>query len=155
MARQPIYIFMNTALHTAGLIQTQAYRILQHRLNSCLQTHGLNQGQWTMLGVVADAKSGIRLNTTAQILGVKAPLITAMANELIERGFLDRCCHEHDKRAKQLTVTPAGAQLLETVRVNLSAMLCNLLDGLSRQELAAYRKVLETIISNNQQMSKQ
>lgn len=145
---------MNTALHTAGLLQTQAYRILQCQVNNCLQSHGLNHGQWTMLGVVADATDGIRLNTTAQKLGVKAPLVTAMANELISRGFLERISHQHDKRAKLLTVTQTGNQLLEAVRVNLSAMLCQLLDGLTTQDMAAYKKVLEAIIANNQRMPK-
>jgi MarR family transcriptional regulator for hemolysin len=143
---------MNTDLHTAGILQTKAYRVLQHRVNTCLQVHELNHGQWTMLGVVAEAGDGIRLNSTAEKLGVKAPLVTAMANEMIERGYLERIGHQRDRRAKLLTVSPAGLQVLENVCKELGAVLQQLLNGLSSKEMTVYKHILETIIANNQLM---
>lgn len=141
---------MNSAqpLYAAGILQTKAYRILQARVNDCLQMYGLNHGQWVLLGVVADAEKGIRLNATAKLLGVKAPLVTAMANTLIAEGYLERLEHQHDRRAKLLLVSGKGNQLLQKVQQDLRSVLNKLLDGLSSEELETYHKVLMTIIAN-------
>lgn len=141
---------MTAALHIAGLLQTKSYRILQAQVTGCLQTYGLNHSQWVMLGVAANAEGGIRLNRTADILGVKAPLITAMANELIDRGLMDRVVHRRDKRAKLLAATEKGKQLLDDVQKDVSSVLRQLLAGLSDDDLETYKKVLTTIIANSQ-----
>jgi MarR family transcriptional regulator for hemolysin len=145
---------MNSPLHTAGILQTRAYRILQSRVNDCLLQHGLNHGQWVMLGVVSDEVSGVRLNRTAEILGVKAPLVTAMANDLIALGYIERQSHQYDRRAKLLTISEKGKLLLVEVQGCMNSTLSPLLEGLTRHDLDTYLKVLETIIANNEYSSR-
>lgn len=145
---------MNLPLYTAGILQTRAYRILQSRVNDCLVTHGLNHGQWVMLGVISETNDGIRLNSTAEVLGVKAPLVTAMANELIAQGFIVRASHQSDRRAKLLTVSEKGRELLAEVHKCLFGILAPLLDGISDKEMQTYQKVLTTIIANNERIQK-
>ncbi len=133
----------------AGILQTKAYRILQTRVNDCLLKYGLNHGQWVMLGIIADVDDGIQLNVTAEIMGVKAPLITAMAHELISLGYIKRVTREHDRRAKLLTVSEKGQLVLQQAQVCLNEVFGDLLDGLSKRDLEIYHKVLDTIIKNN------
>lgn len=143
---------MTTPLHMAGVLQTKAYRILQARVNECLARHGLNHGQWVMLGIVADNAEGIRLNTTADIIGVKAPLVTAMAHELIALKYITRLTHEHDRRAKLLTATDEGRAVLVRVRRCLDELFEVLLNKITSKELETYQKVLTAIVQNNEKL---
>ena len=140
---------MNIPSYLGGLIQTKAYRVLQGNLFACLQPYDLNPTQWFMVGILTEATEGIRLNEMSELLGVKAPLVTALADDLITKGLITRNPHHSDGRAKLLLITENGRQLASIVEKDLNATQATLLAGLSTQDLATYQRVLETIIANS------
>lgn len=144
---------MKSPLYIAGILQTRSYRILQARVVDCLQDYGLNHAQWVMLEVIAKAGDGITLKATADTLGVKAPLITAMANEMISQGYMERSGGLEDRRAKLMTITIQGQTVLDEIDVSLTSILGQLLHGLSIDELTTYQKVLTTIITNSEKLN--
>ncbi len=140
---------MRIPSYTAGIIQVKAYRILQAKTSLCLKDHNLNPGLWLMLGVVAEARDGIRLAGVASALHVKAPLVTVMADELMKLHLINRIPHHQDNRAKLLVLTPKGRQFVKIVEADLTVMLSKLLGNISDAQMKAYREVLEAIIENS------
>ncbi|MGH7237167.1 MAG: MarR family winged helix-turn-helix transcriptional regulator, partial [Candidatus Saccharimonadales bacterium] len=107
---------------------------------------------WSILGCVTEARNGIRLAEVATQLGVKAPLITMLADDLVNRGLVQRVPHHTDKRAKLLVIQPEGKRLVKTVEQALTTHLNQLLQGVSTDEMTVYNKVLRTIIANHEKL---
>ena len=142
---------MNLHTYVTGTIQTRAYRLLRQQVIDVLDRYELTPTYWSMLGVILEARDGIRQTDVAKLLQVKPPLVTMMARELQNRGLITSVTNQFDARAKLLTTTPAGKKYIKTVEANLSKMLDNLLDGLTEKDMATYQKVLTTIIANANQ----
>jgi len=132
----------------AAILQTKAYRILQQHVAACLERQGINMTQWIMLGMLLQRPDGMRLTRIANAIGVKAPLVTMIAGDLVERGLLSRVDHPTDARAKLLILTPKGRHFVDKVEAELTGLLQELLRGVTSQELETYQKVLATIIQN-------
>ena len=141
---------MTIQSYISGTIYVTAYRTLRGRIAACLQRFELTPTTWSLLGIVMQARDGIRLNEVARILGVKAPLVTMLANELIDRGIINRIPHHIDKRAKLLVMTAKGKKFVASVEREMDNELKYLLDGVTELELRAYKKVLDTIIKNGE-----
>lgn len=142
---------MNLHTYVTGTIQTRAYRLLRQQVIEVLERYELTPTYWSMLGIILEARDGIRQTDVAKQLQVKPPLVTMMARELQNRGLITSVTNQFDARAKLLTTTPAGKKYIKNVEANLSKMLDNLLDGLTEKDMATYQKVLTTIISNANQ----
>ncbi len=84
----------------------------------------------------------------AEKMGVKAPLVTMLAGDLIERGLIVRVPHHTDGRAKLLVATAKGKKLAVQVEAELSIEIARLMYGTSTDEAVVFQKVLETIITN-------
>jgi len=139
---------MDIPSYLSGIIFTRATRILRANVSNALSAHNLTPTKWSFLGTVMQAPDGIRLVSVAKQLGSKAPQITAIAQELADRGFVQRLPHHSDGRAKLLIMTPQGKQFVQAVEKDVEQQLVRLLDGLTDADLLTYKKVLETIIRN-------
>lgn len=139
---------MHIPTYLTGAIFAKSHKALRDTVTRGLDRHGLSPTAWSLLGAVAHSPNGIRLVELAERLAVKAPFVTAMANELVERGLVERVQHQFDRRAKLLTLTKKGRQFVADVETDVAGELKGLLEGLSEADLRAYQKVLETIIAN-------
>lgn len=140
---------MNLPTYITGTVQAQAYRLLREHVYAVLAQYELTPTYWSMLGIITDARDGVRQVEIANVLHVKAPLITAMAKQLQDRDIIQSVQNQFDARAKLLAITPNGRKLIKTVEIELNKELEKLLVGLNKNDLVAYHKVLTTIISNN------
>ncbi len=140
---------MDTPTYLSGAVQAKAYRLLRERVYELLAQYELTPTYWSMLGVIVEARDGVRQAEIARQLHVKAPLVTAMARELQQRGIIQSVQNQFDARAKLLALTPDGKKYVKTVEITLNKMLSQLLYGLTDKDLTTYHKVLTTIISNN------
>lgn len=59
---------------------------------------------------------GLRPTELAERIGVTKQALNPLLNDLEAWGFLERRPDPHDQRARVLTLTPKGRQLLETIR---------------------------------------
>lgn len=137
-------------LHTYinGTIQSRSVRLLRQRVIAILSTYDLTPTYWSMLGIIFEARDGIRQTDIANALQVKPPLITMMTRELQSRDLIKVVPNQFDARAKLLTTTPAGKKYVKGVETALSKMLEGLLEGLTESDMLTYQKVLTTIIAN-------
>jgi DNA-binding MarR family transcriptional regulator len=146
---------MDLPTYITGTTQTKAYRLLREHVYGVLEQYDLTPTYWSMLGVIMQARDGVRQAEIARTMHVKAPLVTAMARKLQDRDIVQSVQNQFDARAKLLAVTPSGKKFIKTVEIDLHHTLDKLLVGLTENDLRAYHKVLTTIITNDEIIRKQ
>jgi MarR family transcriptional regulator for hemolysin len=139
---------MHTPTYLTAALFAKSYKALRDTVTRELSQHDLSTVAWTLLGAVASAPNGTRLVELADELGVRAPFVTTLTNDLVERGLIDRVAHQFDRRAKLLVLSRRGKQFVARVEGELEGELRKLLAGLTDEDLKTYQKVLETIIAN-------
>jgi DNA-binding MarR family transcriptional regulator len=140
---------MTKATYLSGTLQVKAYRVLQDYVSKEIKKFGINTTQWFILGQISQVKT-IRPADIAGMLKVEAPLITSLADDLVNKGLVNKKLDSKDKRVRLLGLTKKGTQLVPKIESNLQTSLGTLLAGLSADELKIYHKVLGTIVSNDQ-----
>lgn len=139
---------MHIPTYLTGAIFAKSHKALRDAVTRGLSKHELSPTSWSFLGAVAQSPNGIRLVELADYLGVKAPFVTALAHDLVERGLVERAQHQFDRRAKLLILTKKGRLFVADVESDVESELRGLLADLTEHDLRAYQKVLETIIQN-------
>lgn len=140
---------MNLPTYITGTVQSQAYRLLREHVYGILAQYDLTPTYWAMLGIILEARDGVRQVEIANTMHVKAPLITAMTHQMQNRDIVQSVQNQFDARAKLLAITPNGRKFMKTVENELNQELAKLLVGLTEADLIAYHKVLTTIIAND------
>lgn len=146
---------MNLPTYITGNVQTKAYRILREEAYKVLDQYELTPTHWSMLGIIMQARDGVRQAEIARTMHVKAPLVTVMARDLQKRGIIQSVRNQFDARAKLLAVTPEGKKYIKIVETSLNKTLGQLLHNLTEKDLVTYHKVLITIITNYESLQKQ
>ncbi len=139
---------MTQASYTSGFLFTKAHKAVRARIYTLLDTYDLTPSDWSILGIAANAPEGTRLATVAKQMDVKAPLVTMLADGLIEKGLITRVPHHTDGRAKLLVVTLKGKKIAAEIEQKLNTEIKQLMKGVNASEAAAFQKTLETIIAN-------
>lgn len=142
---------MNLHTYVNGTIQARSYRLLRQQVAGVLDVYNLNTTYWAMLGIIYEAKDGIRQTDVAEALQVKPPMVTVMARELVKQGYIISVTNQFDARAKLLKTSAIGNKFVKQVETHMSKMLDTVLQGLTEADMAVYHKVLKTIIANSSQ----
>ena len=66
---------------------------------------------------------GARPGQLARLLHMQANTVTTIVNALTARGLISRASADGDRRAVELTVTPAGQQAVHTLQATNAAVL--------------------------------
>jgi DNA-binding MarR family transcriptional regulator len=78
----------------------------------------------------------------AERLGIDASYVTAIADQLEERGLIERRPHPSDRRIKSLALTDDGRRVRDRILVELWTTV-PILDGLTAAERRELRRLLE------------
>ena len=140
---------MNIPTYLSGALFMKAYRLLRLNVTGCLSQFGINPTSWVLLGIIRETKDGIRLAEVANIMNVKAPLITTLVQDLIALQLIELLPHHTDKRVKLLLLTPTGKAFMKKVELALEKSLRGILAGTTDVDLAGFEDVLEAIIRNS------
>lgn len=140
---------MNIPTYLSGALFMKAYRLLRLNVTGCLSQFGINPTSWVLLGIIRETKDGIRLAEVANIMNVKAPLITTLVQDLIALQLIELLPHHTDKRVKLLLLTPTGKVFMKKVELALEKSLRGILAGTTDVDLAGFEDVLEAIIRNS------
>ncbi len=140
---------MTLPTYVTSTTQTKAYRLLREHVYAVLSEYELTPTHWSMLGIITEARDGVRHVEIADMLHIKPPLVTALTKRLLEQGMIRSVQNQFDARAKLLALTPTGKHLVKNVEASMSKALNKLLVGLTEQDMMTYQKVLTTIISND------
>ena len=80
--------------------------------------------------------------------GIDAPAITVAVNDLESRGLVERNPHPDNRRAKLVSLTPAGRKLIELARRTVRDDAPPAVQELSKTDLAHLRRILERVSSS-------
>ena len=100
----------------------------------------LTSVQFATLDAIA-LQPGIDQATLAADISFDRATIGGVIDRLELKGLVQRVVSPHDRRARQLHLTPEGAQLLQAVRPEVEALQGEILVLLSAKEQAAFLKL--------------
>ena len=137
----------NLNAYSTGLLQGKAYRALNTSLTKALLSYDITIPEWKLIGQLQDHGT-MRLADLAERLNVEAPLVTALIDALERKNFVKRTNHPNDKRAKIITITKKGCDLVLAIEPHVKAAMNELLNGVPREKVLIYLEVLQTIVNN-------
>lgn len=105
---------------------------------------GIGQVPLAVLSVIA-ANPGVNQGAVGQILGIKRANMVGLINELVDRALVTRKTSTSDRRAFELTVTPAGKALLDDSQRRIEAHERRMLHSFSDGERQILLELLERI----------
>lgn len=85
------------------------------------------------------------LKQLADMTGNDAPATTVAINDLEERGLVERQPHPDNRRAKLVSLTPAGRKLVELIHRTVRDDAPTAVQQLSKTDLGHLRRILEKI----------
>ncbi len=131
-----------------GVLQSKAYRILNTKTSALLKEFELSNSQWALLGLIYDEQdSGIRHSAVAEALGVEAPFITVIVDQLQKKNLLlKEEASGQDRRVKVLLISEKGIKTVEEVEPFLRKEMKKFLKNLSIFDVLSYYRVLKIIV---------
>lgn len=123
--------------HRFGFRLVLLARRWRQAIDAELQAAGLTDAAWRPLIHLHRQGGGMRQKELAAALGVDGSSVVRLIAILEERGLLERRCDPGDGRAKCLSLTPAGVELVGQMQTMILAAEETLLSGFSDDELEA------------------
>jgi DNA-binding MarR family transcriptional regulator len=111
----------------------------------------LTAAQLSLLSMISDG--GLRVGDIAKNLGIKVPSATEQIIKLERAGLVSRQPDVNDSRAVQVVITKAGSAAVESANQRRNAMVAELLQELSSdevQQLAAALPIISKLNSSFQ-----
>lgn len=94
---------------------------------------------------VVSVRPGIGMSAMAEQLRVGLSSVSGLVDRLVEHGYLERHEDPRDRRQQQVSLTAAGASVVEHIRELNAELLRSLLAGLSSAELESLREGMAAI----------
>ena len=85
---------------------------------------------------------GVRQVTVAQAAGMESPSLVRLLDQLCHSGYVCRTEDAQDRRAKCLSLTETGRELVQAVEVELVRLRQEVLEGIDQSDLEATLRVL-------------
>jgi MarR family transcriptional regulator, transcriptional regulator for hemolysin len=136
--------------YSTGLLQGKAYSRLHTHLTRALFQFNVSIPEWKLLGQLHE-HGNVKLSILAELLSYDPPMVTKLVKQLEKKGLLKRVQDTIDERAKIITITPEGTNLIEKAEPEVKKIMKVLLKGVSSEELIIYLKVLTAIVNNTQE----
>ncbi len=100
-----------------------------------IQTSGLTDATWRPLLHILLLGNGIRQKDLAESIGIAGPSLVRLIDTLLEKELITRSEDSEDRRAKRLSLTPAGEQVAKQLQQAIDSIDKQLLAGLSPEDL--------------------
>jgi DNA-binding MarR family transcriptional regulator len=110
-----------------------------------LDRHGLQMWPYVVLARLARSPASTQLELARQIGYDKTRLIKIL-DDLGEAGLIERVPDPDDRRARIVTLTDAGRDLVTSVRSEIRAMESNFMAPLGEPEQRSLRRVLAGLL---------
>ena len=140
---------MTSALHrNFGARLIAIARVYRRGVDRELARLGISDAMALPVMVIARQGGGIRLGALAERLGLEAPSVLRIVDHLVEKSLVTRGLDAADKRAKTLTLTPAGADMAAQVEQIMIEVRARLFEGVEEADLVAALRVIDRLESN-------
>ncbi|MGY3894855.1 transcriptional regulator SlyA [Aeromonas enterica] len=109
---------------------------------------GLTHPRWTALWKLSRLGGHLSQKTLAEALEIELPSLMRTLGLLEEQGLVERHSCSQDKRARIVTLTPAGKALLDQIEDRIMDIRRDLLTGISQRELEQFEDIVHRISAN-------
>jgi MarR family transcriptional regulator for hemolysin len=92
---------------------------------------------------------GVRQVTVAHAAGMESPSLVRLLDQLCHSGYVCRTEDAHDRRAKCLSLTDTGRELVQAVEIELVRLRHEVLEGIDQSDLEATLRVLRAFEAAN------
>ena len=123
-------------------------RIYRRGVDRELARLGISDAMALPVMVIARQGGGVRLGVLAERLGLEAPSVLRIVDHLAAKSLVTRGLDAADKRAKTLTLTPAGADMAAQVEQIMIEVRARLFEGVEEADLVAALRVIDRLESN-------
>jgi DNA-binding MarR family transcriptional regulator len=118
---------MNSAAHTTiaqeppvsarGALRDvrRVNRLAQAHADRIARRHGLTMQQWELLTRLRCCPGPADQRELCGSFGVTPPTLSVLIDSAEERGWIRRSPHPGDRRRRRIELTPAGAELIDTL----------------------------------------
>jgi MarR family transcriptional regulator, lower aerobic nicotinate degradation pathway regulator len=117
------------------------------------EAHGLTPVQYAAMQAVGNAPA-IDQRTLAGTIGFDTSTIGGVIDRLEARGLVQRNASPSDRRVRLLSLTVAGLALLEEIIPAMRRAQERMLEPLPRRERAEFMRMLRTLVSANNELSR-
>ncbi|HZX03283.1 MarR family transcriptional regulator [Kribbella sp.] len=108
----------------------------------------VTHGQFRVLRTLDHAEEPIRLSELAARLGIVPRSATSVVDDLESAGLVARRPDPHDRRATLVTLTPAGRQILTTLRQKRHDVMARQLARLTPQDQQTLAHLLHRLAAD-------
>lgn len=120
----------------------RAGRIVGRRFDEAFRSLGINNWQFSVLLALRQLRSPT-IGEVAEVLGMDRTTLTKNLKPLARRGLLRVSIDEHDARARRITLTDAGEEILARAKEGWHQAQRAVTAGLPPEELAQLTSSLE------------
>lgn len=126
------------------MIMISINKKLRPLIEKKLQPFGITGPQYHILKMLK-CEGAFRVTKLAEIMNVKPSAITVIIDRLIERGLVERCHSNKDRRVVTMKLTKDGEELVETVSESLRQMMGAFFSHFSYAELMSFYQLYEKL----------
>ena len=111
--------------------------------HAALTGYGISEACAVPLLMIVRLGDGVHQVAVAQASGLESPSLVRLLDQLCKAGLVQRNEDPLDRRAKSLSLTPAGRTLAESIEGELVRLRRDVLRGISPADLEATLRVIQ------------
>jgi DNA-binding MarR family transcriptional regulator len=127
-----------------GFLTHDVSRLRRIVVDRALKPLGITRAQWWVLAYVS-RREGMTQTALAAQLDLTKVAVGGLVDRLESGGFVERRANARDARARHVYLTPAGQQLVSTIRENVDIVESRILATITADELDQAAGVLHRI----------
>nr|BBH86483.1 hypothetical protein KTC_12340 [Thermosporothrix sp. COM3] len=120
-----------------------------------LQRYGVYAGQNFLLELLWNASEDLTISEIAERLHASGPAITRTVRRMVNQGLVEKYPHPTDARQVLVRLTPKGRELQAVIPKEMAEVEKVLLTNISDVEYALFVRVLEQMLRNLEQHTRQ
>ena len=109
---------------------------------------GLTHSRWTLLWKLRGLNDNVSQKTLAKALEIELPSLMRTLKQLETQGLINRHCCHFDKRARIVSLSDAGKNILTEIESLILLIRGDLLAGIDDAQLNIFQTVIDRIIHN-------
>lgn len=127
----------------ADLSRTSAW--IANRYTDFLKAYGISTQQFNILRVLRSTNDWLAMNQVNELLIIKSPNITRLADKLVTKQLVKRKRCDEDRRVVFVQITDEGLELLAQIDIKHEGELSAYMDSFTVEEAIMMTKILKKI----------
>ncbi len=117
-------------------------------LDAEFRSSGLTDATWRPLVHLHILGVDVRQKDLAASLGIEGPSLVRLIDSLIAKGLIERSEDVRDRRAKLLSLTPEGLNMVDRIRKTATCLEDGIFSSFSDDELAKFADFVQRLESS-------